>query len=73
MKPDIWCPGCSRHVEGVCHQFHCAIGPNAMGIKQDSILQERIIQRDYHMRMAKLLSDLIDGSESPADRTTGEA
>lgn len=31
----VWCPGCSSYVGGVCHHFHCAIGPNSLQSKVD--------------------------------------
>ena len=26
----IWCPGCSREVDGPCHHFNCAVGPHGL-------------------------------------------
>lgn len=28
-----WCPGCSRDVDGICHHFNCAVGPNGLDAK----------------------------------------
>lgn len=69
MGKSVWCPGCSCYVDGICHQFHCAIGPHAMGAKTEEnshLLQQRIIQLDHHLRMAKLLSDLIREAALPS-------
>ena len=32
----IWCPGCAREVAGVCHHFHCAIGPYGLQAQIDA-------------------------------------
>jgi hypothetical protein len=36
MAEKQWCPGCSREVEGVCHHFNCAIGPNGLDAQSRS-------------------------------------
>jgi hypothetical protein len=36
MAEKQWCPGCSREVEGVCHHFNCAIGPNGLDAQSSS-------------------------------------
>jgi hypothetical protein len=48
MAEKQWCPGCSREVEGVCHHFNCAIGPNGLDAQSRSSadIVDRLRDRD---------------------------
>jgi hypothetical protein len=51
MAEKQWCPGCSREVEGVCHHFNCAIGPNGLDAQsRSSAGTEQPATREYVLR-----------------------
>ena len=60
----IWCPGCSREVDGPCHHFNCAVGPH--GLDAQIKTAARIEALEKALREIKQLALSCKPAETPA-------
>lgn len=58
MVEKQWCPGCSREVEGVCHHFNCAIGPNGLDAQSRSSAATEDALEETKGRIARAIYDV---------------